>query len=309
MAVKILHSIAELATLSRPLILVGGTFDGIHRGHQALIRRAQEEARKNEGELIVMTFDQHPSAFLRPDKAPRLLTTTAQKIKYLDKLGVSTLLLLAFNQELAVTPAEKFIEELVSAGPPLKTICLGESWSFGQGGKGNVALLKQKGAELHFSVMTMEAIQVLGAPVSSTRIRQGIAAGDIEDVTACLGRYYQLSGLVVHGSGRGKELGFPTANLDVAFALLPPYGVYAVRAQVAGSSYQGVANIGLRPTVENAATSPVVEVHLFDVTDDFYGKEMTLEFVKFLRSEKKFATLAELQHQIVSDSAEARSSL
>lgn len=302
----LLHSITELSKLSGPLILIGGTFDGVHRGHQALLQRAQEEAQRHHGQVVVLTFDQHPFAFLRPHQAPRLLTTTSQKIKYLYELGVEALLLLAFNQDLAATPAEQFIEQLATAGPALKTICLGESWSFGQGGKGNVALLRKKGAEFHFDVMTMAPIQLAGVPVSSTRIRQAIALGNLEEATACLGRHYQLSSIVVHGAGRGKKLGFPTANLNVGFAQLPPYGVYAVVVQFEGSFYQGVANIGLRPTLESSSSSPVVEVHLFDFVGDLYGKEMSVELVKFLRSEKKFATLDELQNQILSDVEEAR---
>ncbi len=302
----IFHSIAELSSLSGPLIVVGGTFDGVHVGHQALLRAAQEEAKRCGGHAVVMTFDQHPAALLRPDQAPRLLTTTSQKIKLLQKFGVETLLLLSFNEALAAMPAEKFIQKLVAAGNPLKTICLGEAWSFGQGGKGNLELLRQKGEEFHFSVTSMNPVEVAGRAVSSTRIRQAIAAGDFEDVIASLGRYYELSGVVVSGAGRGKKLGFPTANLDVSALQLPPYGVYAVRAKINDVLYPGVANIGVRPTIDVLPASPTVEIHLLNFQGNLYGKEITIELGEYLRREKKFSTLQELQSQILSDVEEAR---
>lgn len=303
---NIFHSIAELANLSKPIILVGGTFDGVHVGHQALIQRAQEEALRHDGDLVVMTFDQHPFFLLRPHEAPPFLTTVAQKIKILKKLGVEKILLLPFNQTLAATSAENFIEQLATAGPPLKAICLGEAWSFGRGGKGNVALLRQKGEGFYFSVLTMEAVLIKGIAVSSTRIRQAIVCGNLEEATACLGRHYALSGLVVHGAGEGKELGFPTANLDVGKAQLPPYGVYAARAEIEENVCLGVVNIGIRPTMPMDSPTPVVEVHLFDKNEDLYGKEVTLELGTFLRPEKKFATLQELQSQIGRDVEDAR---
>ncbi|MBX9742350.1 MAG: bifunctional riboflavin kinase/FAD synthetase [Chthoniobacterales bacterium] len=306
---NIFHSIAELSSLSKPVILVGGTFDGIHVGHQALIQRAQQEALRHNSDLVVMTFDQHPSFLLRPNQAPHFLTTIAQKIKILKQLHVEKMLLLPFNEALAATSAEEFIEQLAWAGPPLKAICLGETWSFGQGGKGNSALLRQKGEELHFEVITIGALYVQGAPVSSTRIRQAVASGNFEEAMACLGRDYALSGLVVPGAGRGKSLGFPTANLEVGKAQLPPYGVYIVRAEIEGIFYSGIANIGIRPSLKVSSPVPVVEVHLFDKSDDLYGKEVTIKLITFLRAEKKFATLQELQRQILVDVEDARHQL
>ena len=303
---EVLHSISELSSLPGPLILVGGTFDGLHLGHQALIRRAQEEAQQCGGEVVVMTFDQHPAALLRPDKAPRLITTISQKKQLLEKLGVKWLLLLPFDEALAATPAEQFINELVSVSKNLKAICVGASWSFGQGGKGNLALLRQLGEHLHFSVITIEPIQVTASIVSSTRIRQAVALGNLDEVAACLGRRYALSGLVVRGEGRGKTLGFPTANLDVENQQLPPNGVYAIQAQVRGFSYQGVANIGVRPTVEVENAPRTIEVHLLDFQGDLYGEEIALELVIYLREEKKFPSLEALRTQIQLDVEKAR---
>jgi len=306
---KILHSIGELAGLKGPIVLAAGTFDGLHLGHQALIRRAMEEAASLGGTAVVMTFDRHPASVVRPDLAPRLLTTNDEKIALLERIGVPALLLLKFTPELASLPAEEFIVRIVAACKPLHMICVGGQWSFGKGGEGNIALLEHLGSGKGFSVVQITPVREGGIPISSTRIRNAISSGNLEEAAACLGRPFQLSGTVVKGAGLGSKIGFPTANLNVSGMQLPPYGVYAVKVHQGGASFEGVCNIGLRPTVEASAQAPVVEVHLFDLSVDLVGESLSLEFVKFLRPEQKFSGLEDLKDQIARDCKAARNVL
>ncbi len=305
----ILHSIEDLAGLQGPIVLAAGTFDGLHLGHQALIRRAMEEAASLGGTAVVMTFDRHPASIVRPDRAPRLLTTNDEKIALLERMGVPALLLLKFTPELASVPAEEFIVHIVAACKPLHMICVGGQWSFGKGGEGNIALLEQLGAGKGFSVVQIDPVREEGIPISSTRIRNAISSGNLDEAAACLGRRFLLLGTVVTGAGLGSKIGFPTANLDVPRMQLPPNGVYAVKVHRGGASFEGVCNIGFRPTVDASAQAPVVEVHLFDLSADLVGESFSLEFVKFLRPEQKFSGLEELKGQIARDCSGAKAAL
>ena len=302
---RILRSIADLATLPGPVVLAAGTFDGLHLGHQALIARVQAEAASVGGTPVVMTFDRHPASLIRPERAPKLLTPQPAKLALLEQLGVPVVLLLEFNEELASHPAEEFIRALAASAQPLRMICVGSQWSFGRGGAGNITLLEHLGKELGFSVGRLAPVELEGKPISSTRIRHAIASGDFAEAEACLGRPFLLSGSVVTGAGLGKKLGFPTANLDVDGMQLPPDGVYAVRVHEGGRCFAGVANLGVRPTVE-AALHRTAEVHLFDHSEHLVGKELSLEFVKHLRGEQKFPDLTALTAQIARDCEQAR---
>ena len=297
----LLHAIPDLKTLPGPIILVGGTFDGVHVGHQALITRAQEEARRVGGKVVVMTFDRHPASLLRPGIAPPLLTTTEQKLKLLQEQGVDAVLLLTFDEQLAVIPATEFITQLTEVIPSLKAIAIGASWSFGKGGEGNLDLLKELGEKFHFSVMTIKPIEVNGSAVSSTRIRRAIAIDDFEEAAACLGRRYSLTGTVVEGNKKARDFGFPTANLSLPRIQLPPDGVYAVLATVGEKKHKGIANIGHCPTISDVPFPTTVEVHLFDFEGDLYGQELTMTPIAYLRPEIKFPNLEELRLQIIKD--------
>lgn len=298
---NILHTISELTSLQSPLVVVAGTFDGVHLGHRALINRAREEAKQHQGKLVVMTFNEHPASFLRPKKAPKLLTSTSQKTKLLQSLGVDILLLLPFNAVLAATTAEQFIHQIVAAADGLKAICVGSSWSFGQGGRGNVSLLRHMGEKYYFSVITIDPIYSGNEVISSTRIRSLITSGDFNGAAICLGYPYALSGRVVHGAGRGKELGFPTANLSLDNMQLPSSGVYLAKASVLGIFYDAIVNIGYRPTMDAMNNTITVEVYLLDFTGDLYGQEMRLEFISFLRKEMRFVNVDALKNQIEKD--------
>jgi riboflavin kinase/FMN adenylyltransferase len=303
----ILHSINELAGLKGPVVLAAGTFDGLHLGHQALIRRAIKEAEAAGGTAVVMTFDRHPASLLRPEKAPKLLTRNGAKISLLEEMGVSALLLLGFTGELAAISARDFISSLVVSSPGLKAICVGSQWAFGRGGVGNLDLLEELGREGGFKVIRIDPVMAGGSPISSTRIRAALAQGNPGEVQACLGRPHLLSGTVVSGAGLGTGIGFPTANVDAAGMQLPPNGVYAVKVRRDQAILPGVCNIGLRPTVDDSATAPVVEVHLLDFSADLVGEMLSIEFVKFLRPERKFAGIGELTAQIALDCEMARS--
>jgi len=305
----ILRSIDDLAALNGPIVLAAGTFDGVHLGHQALIQRAMEEASACGGTAVVMTFDRHPASLLRPEKAPKLLTRNNGKTALLEGMGVPALLLLEFTSDLAGVPARDFIASLVTACSPLHAFCVGRQWTFGKGGEGNVALLKELGAERKFEVIQIDPVMAADSPISSTRIRKAIASGDFAESSACLGRPFLLTGKVVSGAGLGVTIGFPTANLSVEGMQLPPDGVYAVRVHREERVYQGVANIGVRPTVDPSSSKRTFEVHLFDVLTDMVGEKLSLDFVQFLRSELKFNGLEELKEQIACDCTQARAIL
>jgi riboflavin kinase/FMN adenylyltransferase len=306
---RILHSIDDLSSLSGPIVLAAGTFDGVHLGHQALIRRAMEEASVCGGTAVLMTFDRHPASLLRPEKAPKLLTRNDGKTALLAEMGVPALLLLKFTSDLAGVSARDFIASLTAAASPLRAVCVGRQWTFGKGGEGNVALLKELGAERKFEVIQIDPVMAADSPISSTRIRKAIASGDFAESSACLGRPFLLSGTVVSGAGLGSKIGFPTANLEVSGMQLPPNGVYAVKIFRGSDLLKGVCNIGLRPTVDASPTTPIVEVHLFDCSADLVSEELSLEFVQFLRGEQKFSDLDALKGQIAKDCERARAIL
>jgi riboflavin kinase/FMN adenylyltransferase len=302
----ILKAIGELSSLKGPIVLAAGTFDGVHLGHQALIRRATQDASACGGTAVVMTFDRHPAALLRPERAPKLLTRNDAKIALLGEMGVQALLMLPFTGELASVTAREFIASLVASCKPLRAVCVGSQWYFGCGGEGNVDLLKELGAEWNFEVIQIDPVMAADSPISSTRIRKAIASGDFAEVEACLGRPFRLTGKVVRGAGLGATIGFPTANISVEGMQLPPDGVYAVRVHRGEKVYPGVANIGVRPTVDPTSSKRTIEVHLFDWSEDLVGKELSLEFVKFLRGEEKFSGLDALKGQIAKDCELAR---
>ena len=303
---KMLHSIEELGGLKGPIVLAAGTFDGLHLGHQALIRRAMQEASDCGGTAVVMTFDRHPAALLRPEKTPKLLTRNNEKIALLEGMGVQALLMLEFARELAGVPARNFIASLVSSASPLRAVCVGREWFFGKGGEGNVALLKELGVEHNFSVIQIDPVMVEDSPISSTRIRTAIAAGDFLQAAACLGRPFLLTGSVVSGAGLGSKIGFPTANFDVNAMQLPPDGVYAAKVHHGETLHAGVVNIGVRPTVDPASTKRLVEAHLFGLSENLVGTDLSLEFVQFLRGEEKFSSLDSLKTQITLDCERAK---
>ncbi len=302
----VLTSIPELATLPGPLFLAIGVFDGVHLGHRAVIERALADARKAGGTAVVVTFDPHPIRLLRPQLAPRLLTSTPHKIRLIRALGAQQLLIIPFDHAFAATPPAEFIRALAAAAHPLREICVGFEWSFGRDRAGNLALLDQLGQELGFDEVGVPAVEIDGKVVSSTLIRSAVETGDLATAASFLGRDYTILGTVTKGAQLGRTLGFPTANLSAHNEQFPPNGVYAVEVLRDGQSLRGVANIGIRPTLENASGERLIEVHLFDFHEDIYGEDLEITFRHFLRPEKKFPSLDALREQIASDAVSAR---
>ena len=303
---QVLRSISELSRLPGPLFLAIGVFDGVHLGHQAVISTSARHAREAGGTPVVMTFDPHPVKVLRPNHAPHLLTATQHKTALIRDLGVDHLLVQHFDRQFAATPPEEFVQQLVTHAKPLREICVGHEWSFGQGRAGNLALLKQLGTTYDFDVVGVQAVTVNGEVVSSTAIRRAVADGDLIKATQMLGREYTIVGAVKTGEKLGRKLGFPTANLSAHSEQFPPNGVYVAEARLAGALYRGVANLGYRPTVSAGKQERLLELHLFDLNRDIYGEEVEVRFVRYLRPEQKFENLETLAAQIARDVAEAR---
>jgi riboflavin kinase/FMN adenylyltransferase len=303
---RILRSIPELAEVPGPVFLAIGVFDGVHRGHQAVISTAASDAQSAGGTAVVVTFDPHPAKILRPQESPRLLTATEHKIALIRALGVSHLLMLKFDRELASTAPADFVRQLVAAAKPLREICVGQEWCFGKNRAGNLALLKKLGAELDFNVVGVEPVTSEGNVVSSTAIRRAVETGDFETASRMLGRDYTILGTVEEGKHLGRSLGFPTANLSAHSEQFPPNGVYAAEGTLDGKTLRGVVNLGLRPTIESESPQRVLEFHVFDLDQDLYGKDIELRFRHYLRPERKFESLAALREQIARDVESAR---
>jgi len=305
--IRRLEAITSLAEVPGPVVLAIGVFDGVHLGHQAVISRALADAEDLGGNVVVVTFHPHPARVLRPERAPHLLASTQHKEQLLASLGVRYLLIIPFDADFAVMPPEDFIRALHAACRPLREICVGHEWCFGKNRAGNLALLGVLGDELGFDEVGVKAVRVGEQVVSSTLIREAVQGGDFQKARTLLGRNYTILGTVVEGAHLGSKLGFPTANLAAHNEQFPPNGVYAVTARLGDIWHPAVANLGVRPTVENAGNR-LLEIHLLDFTADIYGHDMEVRFTRLLRPEQKFENLTVLREQIAKDVAAARGS-
>lgn len=302
-----LRSIDELSHLTGPIFLAIGVFDGVHRGHQAVISTSAEHAESENGTPVVVTFDPHPIKVLRPQNAPHLLTATQHKIKLIRDLGVRHLLVIKFDKAFAATAPEDFVQQLVTNSRPLREICVGHEWSFGKDRRGNLALLRKLGTQFDFEVVAIPPVTLSnGELVSSTAVRHAIEAGDLAKAAEMLGREYTILGTVVHGEHLGKKIGFPTANLSAHSEQFPPNGVYFAQAKLNGIIYPGLVNLGYRPTVSSGKSERVLEIHLLDFEHDIYDKDVELRFVRYLRPEQKFENIDALTKQIELDVQQAR---
>jgi riboflavin kinase/FMN adenylyltransferase len=303
---QVLHSVSDLAQLRGPLFLAIGVFDGVHRGHQAVISTSADHARSVNGTPVVVTFDPHPEKVLRPEAAPHLLTATQHKIALIRDLGVGHLLIIAFDKKFAATEPEDFVRQLVAHSKPLSEICVGHQWSFGKDRRGNLDLLKKLGAHLRFHVVGIPPVTLDGEVISSTAIRRAVEKGDLAKATAMLGHDYTILGTVTRGDNLGKKIGFPTANVSAHSEQFPPDGVYFAEAKLDGVRHPGLVNLGYRPTVSGSKTNRVLEIHLLDFDRDIYGQELEVRFIRYLRPEKKFENVEALARQIEADVREAR---
>lgn len=308
---RVIRSIQDLTALPGPAYLAVGVFDGVHRGHQAVVQRAMDDARREPGgHAVAVLFDPHPMKVLRPNAAPRLLTSTPHKLKELASMGVENALVIPFDLEFSRTPPEKFIADLCAACRPLREICVGYDWSFGKGRAGNVDLLTRLGRTMNFTCVGLPPVMAEdGLQISSTLIRAAVEAGDLTRAAELLGREFTILGTVIEGRKLGRTLGFPTANLAAHNEQFPPNGVYAAVARFDGKEYSGVINLGFRPTVTDGEPERLLELNVFDFEGDLYGKEIEVAFRKYLRSEQKFAGLDELKAQIARDCIAARDAL
>ena len=302
----ILTAATELRARPRKVCVAIGVFDGVHLGHQQVIRQTVGDARQHEGVPVVITFDRHPNAVVAPGRVPPMLHSLPQKLRAIESLGVANTLLIRFDRAFSEQTGEQFIRSLALDFGHLHSVCVGSEFTFGHKRSGNVALLKQLGAELKFIVHGLAAVSLDGEPVSSTRIREAVRTGDLDSASQMLGREYSIAGSVIRGDQLGRKLGFPTANLEVAGLILPPNGVYAVHARLRGREHRGALNLGLRPTLASPTPRLQCEVHLLDFAEEIYGEELELTFAAKLRDEQKFPDLAALQSQIHRDLAAAR---
>jgi riboflavin kinase/FMN adenylyltransferase len=281
-------------------------YDGVHVGHQALIRGLRTLAGDHLA-VTVVTFRQHPAAVLAPDRVPPQLTTLDQRLELLAELGVDQVALLDFDDELRRQSPEEFVRNVLVDGLDMSVVSVGEGFRFGHGQSGDLATLAALGEAYGFEVAPTPLVGA-DEPYSATRIREALAAGRLAVVEEQLGRRFSVCGVVVVGDGRGRTIGVPTANLAlVAHQALPPHGVYAVQVSANDDSHPAVANIGVRPTF--GGTEAVLEVHILDVEEDLYERELCVEFVSHIREERAFDGVEQLVTQIKNDIATARSLL
>lgn len=290
-----------------------GFFDGVHPGHQVVIKKAVEEAARLGIPAGVVTFKDHPRALTRGN-APLLLTVIEQRLELFEQLGVQATLALSFTEDLCRLSPREYVETVLVGGLGAKSISVGYNHHFGRDREGNPDLLRQIGQDLDFCVHVSPMVYVDGIEVSSSRVREAVCAGDMETATKLLSRPFAVRGEVIRGEARGRKLGFPTANLAVSnVQLIPARGVYAGRARIdSGVLLPAVINVGYRPTFNRSTNSDpaqdglLVEVHLLDFNQDIYNKTMVVEFLKFLRAEKKFDGIEALRDQIANDCITAR---
>jgi riboflavin kinase/FMN adenylyltransferase len=285
-------------------VLTLGNFDGVHLGHQAIFKKVVDRAREIHGTSIAFTFEPHPLKVLAPERSPRLLNTFHGKMKLIESLGIQVVICADFTREFAEQNPEEFANRVLVEGIGVKEVYVGYDYAFGRGREGSIDSLQRMGQTFGFKVGVVEAVQVDGAVVSSSRVRDLVSNGNVDEVVRYLGRYYSIEGNVVHGESRGHTLGFPTANIQTSNELVPSRGVYAVRTLVGGRTIEGVASLGVRPTFGDGPLS--IEVFLFDYDGDLYGKHLEVAFIKLLRGEEKFPDADALVGQIRRDIEKAR---
>jgi riboflavin kinase / FMN adenylyltransferase len=286
-------------------VLALGNFDGLHRGHMKIIDRVRRRAGERGGTPAAMTFDPHPSRVLRPDKAPPLLMTKEQRLEALSRSGMQGVAVVRFTRELSQWDPETFVRTVLVEWLHVVEVWVGANFLFGHERAGNYSVLRSLGARYGFRAEKIDPVRYKDFVVSSTRIRRLLSEGRVDEAGALLGHHYFIDGSVVRGAGRGRALGFPTANLATPNELLPPAGVYATTATVDGVVHPSVTNIGLRPTFGDV-DRPVVEAHVLDNSADLYERTVRLSFVQRLRDERAFADVDALKAQIDADCRGAR---
>ncbi len=299
---KVFRNLAEI-DIAEPTAVTVGTFDGLHLGHQKVLQALSRKAKEKGYLEVLVTFYPHPQLVVGPKhgKKIELLTTLEEKLEILEKLGVPAVLVIPFDREFARTPYREFVTRILREKLHVKAMVIGYDHAFGRNREGNPETLRKLGQELGFEVEVVEPYYLDGLAVSSTQIRRFLQKGQIEMANKMLGRPYSLRGKVVQGKGRGRELGFPTANIRLNHPdrLIPRPGVYAVDVRLRGERYRGMMNIGHRPTFNFDPLT--LEIHIINFRGSIYGEELIVEFKKFIREERKFQSLAELKKQLLAD--------
>jgi len=305
---ELVKNIDQIEKPYKNAVITIGNFDGVHIGHQALFHEVIEKADSIGGTSIVMTFDPHPVRVLKQNGHLPLITMNEQKVELIENSGIDVLICIQFNKEFAAISAKEFVEDLLLKCIGMKAIVVGKDYTFGKNREGDLYLLQTFANNLGFEVIVADWVQTSkGLPnrISSTRTRELVMAGEVDEAKKLLGRYYQIRGLVTAGRNRGgKLLGFPTANITLHDELCPKNGVYAVTVDCMEKKYQGVANIGYSPTFDDGVFS--VEVHILDFNENIYGQKIRVNFVQRIRDEIKFSDIAELSDAIRNDIETAR---
>ncbi|WNK66443.1 bifunctional riboflavin kinase/FAD synthetase [Pantoea agglomerans] len=302
---KFIRGIHNLNEQHRGCVLTIGNFDGVHRGHQALMSRLCEEGRKRNLPVVVMVFEPQPLELFAGDKAPARLTRLREKLRYMAEAGVDKVLCVRFDRRFADLSAQRFISDLLVEKLDVKYLAVGDDFRFGAGRQGDFLLLQKAGAEYGFEVVSTETFCDGGKRISSTAVRQALAVDDLALAQSLLGHPFTISGRVVHGDALGRTLGFPTANLPLRRSVSPVKGVYAVEVRgLTPEPLPGVANIGTRPTVKGLRQQ--LEVHLLDINMDLYGRHIDVVLKQKIRNEQRFASLEALKEQIANDVVTAR---
>ncbi len=297
---RLFHQIEDFPKESENTIITIGNFDGMHKGHASVLEYLDKLARSNESKTLI-TFSNHPSQVLNPNATTPLLCTSSHKLKLIEEFGIDNLFLLPFTKELSQLSAELFIEKL-KAFIPFSHLVLGHDAKIGKERQGDKSTMQKLAQQWDFRVHYLEAFELDGIPISSTIIRHAIQAGDFEKAELYLGRPYSIYSTVTTGEGKGKLIGFPTANIDISGLCLPPKGVYAVKVIWNNNVYSGIANLGVAPTIKSANLL-MLEVHLLEFNQNLYQKNIEVIFQKFIRPERKFNSVDELKVQIKNDIA------
>jgi riboflavin kinase/FMN adenylyltransferase len=298
--VKIYHSIEEFQSVKNAVVTTG-TFDGVHVGHQKIISRLKDVARQVSGETVLLTFFPHPRMVLFSDSDLKLINTKNEKIKRLEEAGIDHLIIHPFSRAFSRLSSIEFVRDILVNKIGTKCLVIGYNHHFGRNREGSFQHLKEYGPLYGFDVEEISAQDVDETAVSSTKIRHALDSGQVNVAAEYLTRPFMLSGIVVRGNHLGRKIGFPTANITVLDAqkLIPAIGVYAVNVLVKETRYKGMLNIGVRPTIDGVQKT--IEVHIFDFDQDVYGEEVSVEFMKWIRDERKFDSLEALKQQLVQD--------
>lgn len=305
---KVIRRLEDIENPPKNAVVTIGNFDGVHIGHQALLHTVVEKAAAIGGTSVALTFDPHPMRVLTDNDHPPLITLSEQKTELIGRAGIDILIMLPFTAEFAAISARAFVEELLVRRIGMKALVVGNDYTFGRHREGNIDILRQWAPDLNYEVLVIDWIQPANGRdrrISSTRVRELVMDGRMDDAKKLLGRYYQIRGVVATGRNRGgRLLGFPTANINLQDELCPKMGIYAVTVEFGQSTYRGVANIGYSPTFDDHVFT--VEVHILDFNQNIYGKPIRVNFIRRLRDEIKFDGIDALADQIRLDIQKAR---